>query len=242
MEWPRNAKNLHSNAQSKIHERETNLLPGFKVLKVQTTNFFQRLLAQTETSAINGFIRTRQFAWHYPLSWLAFAPWRALSCHSLSHLSLWFTTIQYYSKAYLNPNEIAIDNLLPGPLMNIDWKPVPVCSGAASPSLTWARATAQEGRLSEGRNKSARARLDGLNCNIPGFNNYSSHACFSSRQSIHLSVCREAGEFTSFTVCTRVCAPVSAHVSICLQLVYLPTRTRVCSHTYGPSKSKAGMQ
>lgn len=80
-------------------------------------------------------------------------------------------------------------------------------------------------RLSEGRNKCARARLDGVNCNIHRFNRYSSHACFSSRQNISLSVCREAGEFTSFTVCTRVCAPVSAHVRICLQLVYLPTRT-----------------
>lgn len=44
-----------------------------------------------------------------------------------------------------------------------------------------------------------RTGLDGLNCNVGGFDIYSSHACFSSRQSSGLSVCREAGAFTSFT-------------------------------------------
>lgn len=71
-------------------------------------------------------------AWHYPLFWLKFTSWQALNCHSPSHLSVWFSTIQYYSKAYLNPNENPIDKLLLDPLMNIDWKRGPVWSGAPS--------------------------------------------------------------------------------------------------------------
>lgn len=110
-----------------------------------------RLSDRTGTGSICGLIQTHQFLC-YPLFWLKFTPWQALNCHSRSHLSAWFSTIQYCSKAYLNPNENPIDNLLPDPLMNIDWK---MGSGLewSSLGLTWASQQRRgEGRrLSEGK-------------------------------------------------------------------------------------------
>lgn len=76
-------------------------------------------------------------------------------------------------------------------------------SRLAEPHLSTSNSTGGARRLSEARNKHMRTRLDGENCCIHRFHIYSSHACFSSRQTASLSVCREAGGFTSSTVCVH---------------------------------------
>lgn len=164
-------------------------------------------------------------AWHYPLFWLKFTPWQALNCHSPSHLSVWFSTIQYYSKAYLNANENPIDNLLLDPLMNIDWKRGLVWSGTPSPrsNLGWdnsGRVGGRAKRTAIGMKSASNWGLMGsMVC--PPCNRCSAHCSSPSLPST------QARKNLSMQNCTAFFIHVSpsSYVCICLQLVYLPTRT-----------------
>lgn len=217
-----------------LEAKKKNLLTAFKVLKVQPTNFFQRSLAQTGTRAINGCTWTRQFEPDTIPSWLqslhdelsAATHW--LICHCDSPL---YNIIQKHTwipmrfplTTYCRAHWwVLIENQFQSAVEPPRW---------ASP----------EPEYSPGGQKQARK-------NQPWWGKLQhsqvEYIFFSCLFFIEASIFPYAVKLVNslfLCVCTGLCTCLGSCEHL-LTACLSAHQNRVCSHTYGPSTSKAGMQ